>query len=132
MLIKFILKIYKYMLYVLFPSIENNIERYNSSGTDDGDESNDMVPINYQVFDDMNKYVMQHGLATASQIMKKSQSYSIKNNYYCGFCSRTIISPEHMYNDKPYCSLICRNNQIQQETSNFDPTHKRERHSFSI
>ena len=38
--------------------------------------------------------------------------------YKCGFCNKKIINPEHMYNDKMYCTLKCRTNVIQREKFN--------------
>ena len=66
---------------------------------------------------------------TPSTTLKKSQSYVIQN-YYCGYCSRNIRVPEHMYYNKPYCSIYCRNNQIQLDESG--STQIREHHSFSM
>lgn len=62
-----------------------------------------------------------------SHLLKKNNSYNVIN-YYCGFCSQYIDVPEHMYCDKPYCSIECRTNQHNLDTS----TIVRDNHSFSI
>lgn len=59
---------------------------------------------------------------------KKSHSYSA-TNYYCGFCSKYINIPIHMYCDKPFCSINCRKNQYQIDHST---NIVREHHSFSV
>ena len=57
---------------------------------------------------------------------KRIHSYSI-NNYYCGYCSQLINSPEFMYQDEPYCNIRCRNHRIVSDGKN----KVREHHSFS-
>jgi len=101
----------------------------------DSDEYNESYDIVYDMdkslYSDFYKKKMRYNkIFTTTVPLKKSQSYVIQNNYYCGYCSRHIRVPEHMYYNKPYCSIYCRNNQIQLDESG--STQIREHHSFSM
>ena len=41
-------------------------------------------------------------------------------NYECGYCSRYIENPKHMYSDLPFCTLHCRNKQIKSDNMRYD------------
>ncbi len=105
--------------------------KYNPYDSDDYDESYDMVyDMDRTLYSDFYKKKMKYNqIFTSNTAIKKSQSYVIQN-YYCGYCSRHIRVPEHMYYNKPYCSIYCRNNQIQLDESG--STQIREHHSFSM
>ena len=101
----------------------------------DSDEYNESYDIVYDMdkslYSDFYKKKMRYNkIFTTTVPLKKSQSYIIPNNYYCGYCSRHIRVPEHMYYNKTYCSIYCRNNQIQLDESG--STQIREHHSFSM
>lgn len=48
--------------------------------------------------------------------------------YYCGYCSKHIPVPIHLYLDKAYCTISCRNKQYELDRSN----QVRQTHSFSV
>ncbi len=109
--------------------LTNKHNPYDSA--DEYDESYDMVyDMDRSLYRDFYKKRMKYNrIFTTNTTLKKSQSYIIQN-YYCGYCSRHIRIPEHMYYNKPYCSIYCRNNQIQLDESG--STQIREHHSFSM
>jgi hypothetical protein len=96
------------------------------------DESYDMVyDMDRSLYRDFYKQKMKYNrISTSTPTLKKSQSYVIPNNYYCGYCSKHIRVPQHMYYNKTYCSIYCRNNQIQLDE--LGSTQIREHHSFSM
>ena len=56
--------------------------------------------------------------ANSLHFIKQEKSHNIPKShnelvkiFYCGYCSRYIPTPLHMYNDKAYCSSSCRNKQ---------------------
>lgn len=104
----------------------------NPYDSDEYNESYDMVyDMDRSLYNDFYKKKPKYNpIFTTTTALKKSQSYIIPNNYYCGYCSRHIRVPEHMYYNKPYCSIYCRNNQIQLDESS--STQIREHHSFSM
>ena len=106
-------------------------KKHNPYDSDEYDESYDMVyDMDRSLYSDFYKKKPKYNpIFTPSTTLKKSQSYVIQN-YYCGYCSRNIRVPEHMYYNKPYCSIYCRNNQIQLDESG--STQIREHHSFSM
>ena len=110
--------------------LTNKDNPYDSA--DEYDESYDMVyDMDRSLYNDFYKKKPKYNpIFTNTTALKKSQSYIIPNNYYCGYCSRHIRVPEHMYYNKPYCSIYCRNNQIQLDESS--STQIREHHSFSM
>ena len=109
--------------------LANKHNPYDSA--DEYDESYDIVyDMDKSLYSDFYKKKMKYNqIFTSNTALKKSQSYVIQN-YYCGYCSRHIRVPEHMYYNKPYCSIYCRNNQIQLDESG--STQIREHHSFSM
>ena len=132
MVIRFVIRIFTYITNLICP----NWTRVNitKSITDDADEyySDDNSDDNSgdEIVDDERDE--NNNLYTKNIIniypFKKSQSYTI-NRYYCGACSENIQYPQHMYSDKVYCSISCRNHQIKcDENSNKKGKH----HSFSI
>jgi hypothetical protein len=110
--------------------LTNKDNPYDSA--DEYDESYDMVyDMDRSLYSDFYKKKPKYNpIFTSTTTLKKSQSYIIPNNYYCGYCSRHIRVPEHMYYNKTYCSIYCRNNQIQLDESS--STQIREHHSFSM
>ena len=106
--------------------------KHNPYDSDEYDESYDIVyDMDKSLYSDFYKKRMKYNqIFTSTTPLKKSQSYIIPNNYYCGYCSRHIRVPEHMYYNKTYCSIYCRNNQIQLDESG--STQIREHHSFSM
>lgn len=110
--------------------LTNKDNSYDSA--DEYDESYDMVyDMDRSLYNDFYKKKPKYNpIFTTTTALKKSQSYIIPNNYYCGYCSRHIRVPEHMYYNKTYCSIYCRNNQIQLDESS--STQIREHHSFSM
>ena len=106
--------------------------KHNPYDSDESNESYDMVyDMDRSLYNDFYKKKPKYNpIFTTTTALKKSQSYIIQNNYYCGYCSRHIRVPEHMYYNKPYCSIYCRNNQIQLDESS--STQIREHHSFSM
>ena len=133
MIIRFVIRIFTYITNLICPTGS----RFNTtkSITDYADEYYSDDNIDNEIVDDELEYDERdenNNLYTKNIInmypFKKSQSYTI-NRYYCGFCSGNIQYPQHMYNDKVYCSVSCRNYQIKcDEKSNDTRTH----HSFSI
>lgn len=109
--------------------LTNKHNPYDSA--DEYDESYDMVyDMDRSLYSDFYKKKMKYNqIFTSNTVLKKTQSYVIQN-YYCGYCSRHIRVPEHMYYNRPYCSIYCRNNQIQLDESR--STQIREHHSFSM
>ena len=110
--------------------LTNKDNPYDSA--DEYNESYDMVyDMDRSLYNDFYKKKPKYNpIFTTTTALKKSQSYIIPNNYYCGYCSRHIRVPEHMYYNKTYCSIYCRNNQIQLDESS--STQIREHHSFSM
>ena len=110
--------------------LTNKDNPYDSA--DEYNESYDMVyDMDRSLYNDFYKKKPKYNpIFTNTTALKKSQSYIIPNNYYCGYCSRHIRVPEHMYYNKTYCSIYCRNNQIQLDESS--STQIREHHSFSM
>jgi hypothetical protein len=110
--------------------LTNKHNPYDSA--DEYDESYDMVyDMDRSLYSDFYKKKPKYNpIFTSTTTLKKSQSYIIPNNYYCGYCSRHIRVPEHMYYNKAYCSIYCRSNQIQLDESS--STQIREHHSFSM
>jgi hypothetical protein len=103
-----------------------------NDSADEYDESYDMVyDMDKTLYSDFRKKkARSNPIFTQFTTLKKSQSYVIPNNYYCGYCSRHIRVPEHMYYNKTYCSIYCRNTQIQLDESGSSQI--REHHSFSM
>ena len=82
---------------------------------------------NYNYYNDIK---LHNNKVTSTKQMspfKRTTSYNTKH-YYCGFCSKIIKIPEFMYQDKAFCTVQCRTNQMNAEKKN--PV--REHHSFSI
>jgi hypothetical protein len=105
-------------------------KKHNPYDSDEYDESYDMVyDMDKTLYSIYRKKARSNPIFTPSTTLKKSQSYVIQN-YYCGYCSRNIRVPEHMYYNKTYCSIYCRNTQIQLDESGSSQI--REHHSFSM
>jgi len=123
MVIRFIIRIFTYITTIICPSkVSFNINKCtitNNANECSSDDNSDNE-IDFAELDENNNITVYP--------FKKSQSYTI-NRYYCGFCAGNIQYPQHMYNDKVYCSISCRNYQFKcDEKSNNTIKH----HSFSI
>ena len=149
---QFIMDIYTYIINIIFPkeitdnaTVDNQcIERTLYHGRRDGDGDESIYIQQYgQPFvqldnnKEQRQYLLQknkqngsygNNTKTNNNPFKKTQSFT-QPNYYCGFCSRHIQIPTHMYADKSYCSVICRNKQI----NVLDKSQRvRQTHSFSV
>jgi len=74
---------------------------------EDNEKYNEKYNKNYKQF-------VQNSQTNNSPIKK---SYSASTSvYYCGWCSKYIGAPEHVYMDKIYCNNNCRNHQINSDS----------------
>ena len=117
MLIQFIEHIYKYMSNIKCHYITSKPKRVSFNTDIVGDAIEPPMAHN----------IDRNNIDNPRKNFNRNHSYS-STNYYCGFCSNSIFIPIHMYCDKPYCSIICRNNQYKMDNSNTI----REHHSFSV
>ena len=130
MIIVYIIRLYIYVSNLICPHVvcesNDDIKTHTEYYTDDIINKID----NDVVIDDnnnINDTICLYAKNINRYPFNKSRSYTIPT-YYCGFCSESITRPQHMYSDRVYCSISCRNHQIKLDES----TQTRERHSFTV
>jgi|TARA_B110000967_G_C18875957_1_gene558285 hypothetical protein len=137
MILQFIIDMYVYIITSLFPQNESD------GGKKVRFEKNNYVVESTARIEPMDRslenyedksYIQQFGqpFADLDNVGKSNKSLAkihswCPDAYYCGYCSKYIPLPVHLYLDKVYCTISCRSKQYDLDRS----SQVRQTHSFS-
>jgi len=140
MFLKFFLDLYDYLKGVLGLKSKEKLGIENTMNIIQEEEEMMLSNKNYEEYNDYKEYTPLELVAknpysrqaNSAHSIKQTKSHNIPKShnelvkiFYCGYCSRYIPTPIHMYNDKAYCSSSCRNRQ-------YDNDYQQQRHIRSI
>ena len=130
MFLKFFLDLYDYLKGVLGLKSKEKSDIENNTNTTNIIQEEEEILLNNKNYEYNKEYNDEYKQYSPIELVKKNpysrQANTIKQVksdnipkshnelvkiFYCGYCSRYIPTPIHMYNDKAYCSSSCRNRQ---------------------
>lgn len=124
--INFISYIYKYItdIICIFSQTkkkkENILTHYSEEYNNEFDHyytNDEHTELNDDIYKNRSIPINNTHTRSPNMMLKKSQSY-VLTTYCCGYCERNIRLPQYMYSDNTYCSVTCRNNQINCDNKN--------------
>jgi hypothetical protein len=144
MFLKFFLDLYDYLKGVLGLKSKEKSDIENNTNTTNIIQEEEEILLNNKNYEYNKEYNDEYKQYSPIELVKKNpysrQANTIKQVksdnipkshnelvkiFYCGYCSRYIPTPIHMYNDKAYCSSSCRNRQ-------YDNDYQQQRHIRSV
>ena len=130
MFLKFFLDLYDYLKGVLGLKSKEKSDIENNTNTTNIIQEEEEILLNNKNYEYNKEYNDEYKQYSPIELVKKNpysrqantikqvKSHDIPKShnelvkiFYCGYCSRYIPTPIHMYNDKAYCSSSCRNRQ---------------------
>ena len=136
----YFLDLYDYLKGILGLKSKEKLDIENNTNTTNIIQAEEEVLLNNKNYEECNEYeeysplelVKKNPYSRQANTIKQVKSHDIPKShnelvkiFYCGYCSRYIPTPIHMYNDKAYCSSSCRNRQ-------YDNDCQQQRHIRSI
>lgn len=108
-LLYYVIKIYIYIAGFICPSKFTN-QRLKHKNSEDMGNDNIIVNIHNDYDNNDNSYDM--GIDNDIYRDKYNFKKYIQSKYSCGYCRTHIPRPIYMYNDLPFCTTTCRNQQL--------------------
>lgn len=114
-LLYYIINIYIYIAGFICPSKFTNQRLKHKNSEDLG---NDDIIVNIHNDDDINDNSYDIGINNDMNRVKYNLKKNIRPKYSCGYCHIHILRPIYMYNDLPFCTTVCRNQQLILDNNN--------------
>lgn len=99
----YLIRCYIYIAQLICPNMirkykhKDSLELYPTTPTtDEPIHHNCTIDINNNINSNSNRGIINNNI------------HNLKTNYICGNCKCDIYAPQHMFSDKPFCTIQCR------------------------
>jgi hypothetical protein len=104
------MNIYGYILYLITPS--QTIKHKNSEDISEDDIQDIVLDTNRKEISPNNYCTSQNEIPIHTSRTNNHVPFERYPVYECGYCYKTIHTPQYLYQDMVFCSIMCRSQHI--------------------